>query len=45
MALKLTEYKKEYPEEADNTDALHLRWFATLTADEQEKIQKHTPPE
>jgi hypothetical protein len=43
LALKLAEYKKEHPEEDENTDALHLAWFATLSADEQAKIQKHTP--
>ena len=45
MALKLTEYKKDHPEEADDADTLHLRWFASLDAEDQEKIQKHTPPE
>ena len=43
LALKLAEYKKEHPEEDENTDALNLAWFATLSTDEQAKIQKHTP--
>ncbi len=45
MALKLNEYKKENEEENQDADALHLGWFESLTAEEQAKINKHTPQE
>jgi hypothetical protein len=45
MALKLTEYKKDHPEEAEDADALHLTWFSSLSEEEKAKIDKHTPLE
>jgi hypothetical protein len=45
MALKLEDFKKEHPEQGENTDDLHLQWFASLTPEEQAKIQKRTPQE
>jgi hypothetical protein len=45
LALKLTEYKNEHPEEENNPDALHLAWYATLSSDDQAKIDKQTPQE
>ncbi len=43
MALKLTEYEKENPLDATNADTVHQEWFATLSPEEQSKIQRHKP--
>ena len=45
LALKLTEYKNEHPGDENNPDELHLAWFATLSSEDQAKVDKHTPQE
>ena len=45
LAIKLDQYKTEHPEETENEDGLYLAWFNTLSAEEKQMIQKHTPPE
>jgi hypothetical protein len=43
LALKLTEYKNEHQEQESDPDALHLGWFASLSSEDQAKVDKHTP--
>ena len=45
MALKLNEYYKENPLDATNADEVHQGWYATLTPEEQQKINKRKPDE
>lgn len=45
LALKLEDFKREHPEEGENTDDLHLDWFNSLSPEDQSKIKKHTPQE
>lgn len=45
LALSLNEYEKENPVGAHNADTVHRQWFATLTAEEQAKIQRSKPQE
>jgi len=45
LALKLTEYKNDHTDEANDADALHLEWYKTLSDEERGKIDKHTPQE
>ena len=45
LVVKLEEYKTEHTSEPDNSNAdeVHQQWFATLTAQEQQKIARHKP--
>jgi len=43
MALKLTEYQKDHPVDTNNPDKVHEEWFASLSAEDQQKIQRHKP--
>lgn len=45
MVIKLNEYYTENPLNATNADEVHLAWMATLTPEEQQKINKRKPDE
>ncbi len=45
MVLKLNEFQKEHPAEATNADKEHEEWFATLSAADQQKINRRKPDE
>lgn len=45
LALKLTEYKNDHTDELNDSDALHLGWYKTLSDEDRNKIDKHTPQE
>jgi hypothetical protein len=43
LAIKWQQYEAENPVGPNNADSVHLAWYNTLSPEDQQKINRHTP--